>query len=350
MKRKNYFMIGLILAGAVLFGIVAFVVIGANRTVQAVVPNVTIRAGERITNEMLATIQVPADTPKGFITDRSTLVGQKLKITAESGRFLYMSDVMVDWGDVLFGTDVPEDYIITALQIPNHRAVGGLITAGDTVDILGIPASNSSESGKEMMKYNLGAAAEHSFGAEGIQAYWILANVKILETDSSLSNQDDSLLSNIMDDAKGGGSQGAYYIVALSYEDYQKVLLADKYLDLWMNISPAWNNNNDPLLDVMTYSELRGLVDSQKQSVLKTEGEGENAVTKISEEWLEEKAKREKEWMEENGYQYQGQDPASSQPENPDSQPVEAPDGEPAEGEGQDAQSDSASASQPPEG
>ena len=322
MKRKNYFMISLILIGAILFGIVSFVIIRANRTVNAVVPNQEIMAGTVITSEMLSVVQVPVDTPQGYITDRSSLVGQKLKITAQPGQFLYMSDVMLSWNDVVYGVSVPDDYVITALKIPNDRAVGGIITAGDTVDILGVPMGQNQNGNKvhQQMDGYLGEMATHSYGADGVHVYWILANVKILETDSSLSSQDDSVLASITDAAGAGGEEGAYYIVALSYEDYQKVILAQQYLNLWMNIAPAWNNEHDPLLEIMTYAQIQALSDAQEQSILESHtDENGNVTYSIKKEAIEEYKRRQVEWMEENGYELidENGNPVKLHPEEP---------------------------------
>lgn len=303
MKRKNYLMICLVVIGAILFGIVSYVVINSKRTVSAIVPNKELKAGDKIDASMLSTIQVPIDTPKGYITDKTSLIGQKLKINAQSGQLLYISDIILSWSDVVYGVSVPNDYIVTAINIPNQRAVGGLISVGDTVDILGVQKSVGANNGENAnIKDVLGPIAQHSYGADGIHVYWILANVKILETNSSLSNKDDNNLSKI-DDGKEGTSDGAYYIVALSYADYQKLVLSQKYLELWMNLSPAWNNKNKPLLDVMQYSEIQGLMDAQSQSIIeKAKGEKEGDVSyKIKKDALDALEKKKKEWKPDQG-------------------------------------------------
>ena len=154
-----------------------------------------------------------------------------------------------------------------------------------------------------MQRY-LGKMAEHSYGADGIHVYWILANVKILQTDSSLSSEDDGLLSSITEES--GTGKGAYYVVALSYSDYMKLILAQQYLDLWMNISPIWNNENPPLLDVMQYSEIQDLLDSQAQSIIE-EIEGKNdgeVIKRIKPKAQEELDDLKKKWMEKNNYEY----------------------------------------------
>lgn len=307
-KRKNWFMIALILVGAFLFGTVAFVVIRSTRTVSAVVPATSISSGVVIEENMLTTIQVPVDTPQGYITNMGTLVGQKLRINAQPGQLMYISDVLVSWDDVVYGMNVPDDYVITALAVPDERAVGGLITAGDTVDILGVAeaseGSNDNRTIRQQMQDNMGNAVAYSYGTEqGAQLYWLLANLTILETDSTLSESDNSLMSNITD----GGQDGSYYIVALSYEDYMKIILAQQYLTLWMNISPSWNNDNDPLLDVMKYAELKELMDANRQSIIEETTNADGSITKtVSQAWLDEYEQRAEEWMTDNGYEYAG--------------------------------------------
>lgn len=305
LKRKNWFMIALITIGAILFGIVSFVVIRSTRTVTAVVPATTISSGTIIQENMLTTIQVPVDTPQGYITNMGTLVGRKLRVTAEAGRFLYMSDVMTSWDDIVYGHSIPDDYVVTSISIPDERAVAGLISSGDTVDIMGVvndTEGNTNETIREQMIANMGEAAEHSFGTdEGVQLYWVLANVTILETDSSMSEADGSLITSITGDDGGA----TFYVVALSYQDYLKLRLAEQYMTLWMNIAPAWNADNDPLLDVMTYAELKALADSSKQSIIEEKVNDDESVTKtISEAWLEEYKNRKEQWMNDNGYQY----------------------------------------------
>lgn len=305
MKKKSYLLISLTLVGAILFGIVSFVVIRSTRTVSAVVLNQEIKLSDRIDASMLKTIQVPVGTPEGFITDESSLVGQKLRVIPEPNQLIYMSDVITSWDDVVYGVSVPEDYIITALNIPNDRAVGGLITAGDTVDIFGVTQTvNSDGSGDIDTQLALGPIADHKYGAEGINVYPLLVNVKILETNSTLSNEDNGIFSTITDESSG--QDGAYYIVALSYNDYQKILLSQKYLDLWMNMAPAWNNENAPLLDVMEYSEIQGLMDAQAQSIIdEVKDEVNDQIThKINQDALDEIQKKKQEWIDKNKHKY----------------------------------------------
>lgn len=320
MKKKNAFSILLVTAGVILFGVIAFVVINSTRTIQAVVPNQEIPSGTRVEAEMLSVIEVPVGTPTGFITDRSSLVGQKLKTTVYPNQLLYVSNVITGWDDVVYGVDVPDDYIITAIQLPANRAVGGLITVGDTVDILGVPNSElrsqfinqtnqtvvgntmgvpgqindgdgslgtlttvdgqEESTAMQIARTHLGAIADTAYGADGVQLFWVLANVKILETDSTLSSAENSVVSVITGSDSGAANNGDYYIVALSYSDYLRMMLASQYLDFYMNISPAWNNDHDPLIDYMNNLEIKELMDAQAQTILReVVKDGSDAVT-----------------------------------------------------------------------
>lgn len=265
MENKSFKI--LILCGVLLFGVIAFVVVKSTSTVTAVVPSQQITSGTKIDESMIQTIQIPSNTPKGYISDKSTLIGQKLKITVDENQLLYVNNIMTSWEDFNDGEAIPDDYIVTSIQLPPERAVGGLITAGDTVDILGVPSSEFDTASKETLNNYLGKISENSYGANGINVYWILSNVKILETDSTLSQTDKSSISSITENANS--NSGNFYIIALSYDDYKKLRLSEKYFDLWMNIAPTQNEENKPLLEDMSNKIIQELKDSQAQSKIK---------------------------------------------------------------------------------
>lgn len=264
-NKKNGLVVVIIAIGIILFGIVAFVIVRSTATVVAIVPNQPISAGTRLTSTMLQQVRVPVNTPKGYITSMNSIVGQKLKISVYENQLLYTSNVMTSWDDFNADVEIPSDYIITAIQIPSNRAVGGLITVGDSVDIIGVPMDGADY---EQMKSYLGEIGKNAYGAEGIHLYWVLSNVKILETDSSLAQNNQSSISNVTDN----NGNSAYYVVALSYMDYEKLLLCQQYLQLWMNICPEYNQENGPMLDVMAQNVIQELKDSQNQSVLNDDG------------------------------------------------------------------------------
>ena len=271
-SSTSKFFIVLVICGAVLFGIIAYIVMKSTATVSAVVPNQAIASGTRITDDMLATIQIPANTPGEFISDKTSVVGQKMKVNVEENQLLYINDFMSSW-DSFSEANIPDDYVITSIKIPSDRAVGGMITSGDSVDILGVPNSSYQNISKETMDNNLGAIAENSYGADGINVYWVLANVTILETDSTLSTSNDASISTVTQEDGSGSSDGNYYIVALSYNDYKKLRLCETYLDFWMSICPEINKEDGSNLELMGDSVIKSLEDAQKQSTIEKKEE-----------------------------------------------------------------------------
>ena len=277
---QNKFLYALIAGGVIIFAVIAYVIISFTQTVKAVVPNQDIQAGTKIDSSMLQTIDVPANTPGHYLTDPNAIIGQKLKVTVNEDQLIYVNDVMTSIND-FSEEDIPDDYIITTVNIPSSRAVGGLITAGDTVDLMGIPKTNFSTTSEQTMADNLGAISDTSYGANGEHVYWILANVKILETDSTLSQSQDSSISNVTANDTDS-SDGANYVIALSYNDYKKLRLAEQYLDMWMNLAPVANEENGPDLENMTQSEITDLMDAQAQSIIEKKESTDSKESKKS--------------------------------------------------------------------
>ena len=281
-KSSSIFFKILIVAGIVLFGVIAFIIVDAKKTIPAIVPNQTISAGTTITEDMLKVVGVPVDTPKGYITDKNSLIGQKSKVTVDSDQLLYINMIMSSWDDFGDGQTIPDDYIVTALNIPQERAVGGLITVGDSIDLLGIPNSTYSKLTNIEMQDYLGDLAKNNYGENGINLYWVLANVKILETNSDLSSANENGISEVIGSSSGSG--GSYYIVALSYSDYMKLRLSEQYLTLWANICPSGNRDFGPMLDIMNQKKVKELSDSQNQSVFKDNVPYEDIIDKLTAE------------------------------------------------------------------
>lgn len=275
-QKSSIFFKILAVCGVLLFAVIAYVVLTSTSTVRAIVPAQSIVAGTQLEDNMLKIIQIPSNTPKGYITDKSSLVGQKLKVNVDEDQLLYINDTMSSWSDFDEGRSVPDDYVVTAIQIPSNKAVGGLITPGDVVDILGIPNSQNKTLTPESLRDQLGEVAKTAYGAKnGLNTFWVLSNVKILETDSTLSQSNKSSMSTITEE-ENSNSDGAFYIVALSYDDYKKLRLCEQYLDLWMNIAPVSSRENGPALDDMTNPLIQGLKDSQNQSKIDVEDKKKN--------------------------------------------------------------------------
>lgn len=266
-KKRSTFIIVLILIGVILFGVVAFVVVRATASVTAIVPNQTIKAGTVVEESMIDYIQVPVNSPTGYITDKNSIVGQKLKTEVSKNQLLYINNI-VKATDYREGESIPKDYTITSIKLPPERTVGGLVSVGDTVDILGVPNNSYNTSEKSTMENYLGAIAKDSYGADGNQVYWVLSNVKILEINTV---NDDGNSSKESDSENVTDSEGAYYVVALSYDDLKRVRLSEQYLDLWMSIAPSYNDDHDPLLDEMRDRTIKELQDAQAQSKIKEE-------------------------------------------------------------------------------
>lgn len=242
--KKNKSTILLVVLGVILIGIISFVVITANATIKVYVPKQTITTGTQITDEMLKQIDIPAKTPGNFIKDKTYIVGSKLKNTVDENQLFYASDFLSSWEKYNEDLTIPEDFAITAIQIEDSRAVGGLVTAGDKIDILGVTTNSVTGWGNLITNGRKASAT------------YILANVPVINTNSALSSSQDSAYAEVT----GQGSNGTYYIVALSYADLKKLRQAEAEFELWINLVPAQNEDNDPLiqqmLDSVDYAEL----------------------------------------------------------------------------------------------
>lgn len=255
MKKENLGLISIIACGIILIAIVSFVIIKSNQTVKVWVPNKDLPTGHVISEEDIKQIDVPVNTPKEYIANKEMIVGFKLKNGKSKNQFFYPNDFLGDWQSYSDDKDIPEDFVITSIQVPDERAVGGLIVAGDTIDILGV--SNDGQ------KIGFEQVNPHVEGRDGIgtNVYYILSNVKVINTNSSLSKAQENSMSDVIEDSSG---EGSYYLIALSYEDLKKLRQAEGMFDLWLNIAPKQNEENPPLISQMIGQSFSGLHDAQK--------------------------------------------------------------------------------------
>lgn len=245
MKKKiNKSAIFLALLGAVLVAIVGFVLITSNKTVIAYVPATAMKAGDVVEATSLSAINVPANTPAGFLRDKNQIIGYRLKNSVAPNQFLYPGDFLSSWESYGDQDDIPEDFIITTIQVDDGYASGGIITAGDYVDVFGI------HGGGEGVDIN---------GIEGIgsQLTYVLSNVKVLNTNSNLSQMQGGESADMVE------SMGTYYVVALSYDDMKKIRSAETGMQLWLNLVPKQNEENPPLLEQMMGDPISGLHDAR---------------------------------------------------------------------------------------
>lgn len=270
LENKNIILV--ILIGLILSIVISYVIFSSNQTINVWVPNSRIQSGEIITQDMIKRISLPAKTPGDFLKDSRQIVGHRLLNTVEENQLLYSTNFISSWDKHSQDMEIPDDYVITSVLVEDSKACGGLIVAGDTVDILGVSTGSRVRGFEEKAQIN---------GREniGTYVYYILANVKIINTNSALSEAHGNDLSQIIDSK---GNTGSYYIIALSYEDLKKLRQAEATLDLWLNISPKQNLENDPLIEQMVGQSWSGLHDAQKQ-VQNRDGTPKEGVPQVSE-------------------------------------------------------------------
>lgn len=249
-------------------GGVSFLILSTNKTTKAVVLNTSVEPGVVITEEMMKTIEIPANTPQGFLKNENSVLGQKSKTRIEVNQLLYSSNFMSSWTNYSDSEKIPDDYVITSISIPDERACGGVITAGDYIDVMAVFAYRSAEGSR----WSEGTAQEiYGTGRtdSGTTVAYILSNVYVLNTNSSLSEAQDSDVS--VSSSKSKGSGDPFYIIALSYDDCKKLRqvegLGEEQVQLWANICPTQNQieGNSPLIKQMLGQSYSYLHDAQVQ-------------------------------------------------------------------------------------
>ena len=256
--KENKAIILVILIGIILSTTIAYIILTSNRTIQVWVPNKTITAGTIVTSDMIKQIDLPANVSGNYITQREKIVNYRLKNTVEAGQLLYPNNFLESMESYSKDIDIPDDFVVTSIQVPNQRACGGLIVPGDTIDIMGIDKDGSKAGFKENTKSNINGRENI-----GVSVYYILSNVRVLNTNSPLSESQGTELGEILNEGKK--NEGQYYIVALSYDDCKKLRQAEGLLELWLNIAPKQNLDNPPLIAQMIGQSWSGLHDAQQQ-------------------------------------------------------------------------------------
>lgn len=252
-KKKNLGVLSVVSIGVIIICIISIVLIKSNQTVRVWVPSVKLETGDIITDKNIMPIDIPASTPGPYIRNKDMIIGYKLKNSVSVEQLLYPSDFLASWESYSEDQNIPEDYVITSIQIPDNRAVGGLIVAGDTIDVMGVSTSGRKVGFEENTEIN---------GRQniGTNVYYILSNVKVINTNSSLSKAQNNDLSEVVGDSRQDGN---FYIVALSYDDAKKLRQAEGVLELWLNIAPKQNEEHPPLINQMVGQSFSGLHDAQ---------------------------------------------------------------------------------------
>lgn len=243
----------IVLGAAILVIAIAWVILSASATQKAVVLNTSAASGTTITEGMLKEIDVPRDTPGEFKKSKQSLVGERLTVNVEEGQLIYKSNVT---SGIDFKTSDNDEFINCSILLEDDQAMGGLLTAGNKVDVAVMPKSNKSSI--------LSSSLPGAHVADG-QLTYILANVTLLDTTTALSSQQGSTMSVATGDGQETSSSNksaSYYMLALSYNDYKKLRIAEACGTIYLNMCPKNNDEHAPLLDQMSASVDGTLVDS----------------------------------------------------------------------------------------
>ena len=159
-------------------------------------------------------------------------------------------------------SDDNSGFVTTTIKIPDDNALGGMLTAGDTVDISVVPKDGEVNN---LAKALPGFSFDTSING-GV--YFILSNVKILDSTTAVSSSNGTTMSATEKNDNGSAAKtdanSSYYLISLSYNDYKKLRIAEQYGTLYMSLVPKQNEENAPLLNEMSANVDGGLTDAQK--------------------------------------------------------------------------------------
>lgn len=258
---KNKFLLFSIVGGVIVFSIIAYVLLSVTATTKAVVFNSDVVAGTTITDSMVTEIDVPKDTPGEFYKTKSSVVGERTTANISKGQLIYPNNLMSSM-TVKSASDDNSGFVTTTIKIPDDNALGGMLTAGDTVDISVVPKDGEVNN---LAKALPGFSFDTSING-GV--YFILSNVKILDSTTAVSSSNGTTMSATEKNDNGSAAKtdanSSYYLISLSYNDYKKLRIAEQYGTLYMSLVPKQNEENTPLLNEMSANVDGGLTDAQK--------------------------------------------------------------------------------------
>lgn len=258
---KNKFLLFSIIGGVIVFSIIAYVLLSVTATTKAVVFNSDVVAGTTITDSMVTEIDVPKDTPGEFYKTKSSVVGERTTANISKGQLIYPNNLMSSM-TVKSASDDNSGFVTTTIKIPDDNALGGMLTAGDTVDISVVPKDGEVNN---LAKALPGFSFDTSING-GV--YFILSNVKILDSTTAVSSSNGTTMSATEKNDNGSAAKtdanSSYYLISLSYNDYKKLRIAEQYGTLYMSLVPKQNEENAPLLNEMSANVDGGLTDAHK--------------------------------------------------------------------------------------
>jgi len=213
--------------------------VGATR--EVVTASKDIKAGTKITDEMLNISDVANDSVlSGAYTETKGLVGLTTKYPVQKGEQLSAAKIGQTAKDKVFADLVPAGKRAVSIPITEITSVGGLIVAGDRVDITAIinkPTANGVE-----------------------QASTLLQNVQVLsvgQTAQQLTAQVDANGNPINDGSAGArpkdtGAQPAArsITVAVDPQEVGVLALAQEQGKIYLSLRPVGEDAAVPGLDV----------------------------------------------------------------------------------------------------
>ncbi len=262
---KNKFLTFSIIGGVIVFAVIAFVLLSITATTKAVVLNADGSAGTTITASMVTEIEVPKDTPGEFYRTKNSLIGERLTSNVKKNQLIYKSDLMSSTSAKL-NNDKHPTYVTTTIRVPDDNAVGGMLAAGDVVDVSVVPKDGDVASlAKALPAYSIDTSLNGG-------VYFLLSNVKILDSTTAVSATNGSNLTSAQggnkEEAKkqfsNANSKGSYYLISVSYDDFKKLRIAEQFGSLFLSLAPAQNKDSAPMLDSMNGGVVSGLVDAEK--------------------------------------------------------------------------------------
>lgn len=251
---ENKFLMFSVIGGVIVVALIAFVLLSSSATTKAVVMNSSASSGTEITSDMVTVKDVPSGTPGTFYKSLDQVVGYKLTTNVKPDQLLYESDLMTSIE--MQKEETPDEFITTSITLSNDQALGGLLTAGDLIDIAVVP-DNVNALSKALPDFKIDTSNTGGFT-------YILSNVNLVDTTSAVSSESGSNMSTALNNTSSStSSSSSYYLLSLSYNDYKKLMIAQQYGKIYFNLSPKQNKGNDPLIDQMTEDIKGGLTDAQ---------------------------------------------------------------------------------------
>lgn len=140
----------------------------AGETVVVVVAAEDLAVGTRLSSDMLDQIRfLKSSLPQGYFPEVDALIGQVLITPAYAGQIILQNQIG-SVNEASPSSMVPPNHVAYALAIDPEWGVGGLLRAGDHIDIISTTAGTYGEEGETIILIEdviiVGVAGEFPFG------------------------------------------------------------------------------------------------------------------------------------------------------------------------------------------